>query len=842
SDQQGVKGYCLYLGQNSEGNPATEKGLLGTSPLSTTGTTCDFITAETSIDFANSALRSYGWLTSSNEKYYFKVKTVDIANNIYEGPDVTNYISFKFDNTSPQNVSSISAPSSTFSSTADMYFTWPISENNGGSDLHSQLLGFQYALNTRDTWYGDLTDETTGLTYKSLESEQPFYLPQNIRDLIQLGQNILYFRILDQAGNVSELRTVNINYGGEAPKFADGEQVTVTPTQSDNNSFAFSWPEAIVSEGNEIGTYYYMINTPPPMSYATITSNSATYIATTETTIAENPVNGLRKGANTIYVVAVDKAHNYSPTNTISATFHLNTELPDPPTNLIIADSSIKDVSMWRAALIWDDPVYKGTGSLTYVIQRSEDAQEWETIKTTTGLAHIDTVEESKPYYWRVGTMDNSDESISHPSYSNAVTIIPRGKYTIPPTLTSGPAASSITTTKATLSWTTNRTADSKIAFGLASGNYLEWEPSISTHTTEHLIPLSNLSPGTEYFYVAKWTDEDGNTGISDEQTFVTQPPPEVKEVRISNLGISSTIINFTTKNASKVKIYYGTSTSFGGIKEIGTSKLETSYSVEIDKLEDGTKYFYQINTFDEEGEEYTGTILDFQTLPRPKVSNILVQQVAKTALSTLLVTWESNTKISSVVTFYPEKNPELMQDIVELELVQGEHKMLVKGLLPDTVYILRVRGKDIIGNEAVSENIRITTSSDSRPPLISAMNIEGTNILQSEGTAQSTSSQLIVTWTTDEPSTSQVEYGEGSAESYSQLTQEDRNLSYNHVVIISGLTPSKVYHLRAISKDAAENESRSIDTVTITPKATDSAFYLVITTLQEAFNFLGDL
>ena len=100
----------------------------------------------------------------------------------------------------------------------------------------------------------------------------------------------------------------------------------------------------------------------------------------------------------------------------------------------------------------------------------------------------------------------------------------------------------------------------------------------------------------------------------------------------------------------------------------------------------------------------------------------------------------------------------------------------------------------------------------------------------------------MIVTWTTDEPSTSQVEYGEGSSNSYSQLTQEDKNLAYNHVVVISGLTPSKVYHLRAISKDSANNETKSIDTVTITPKATDNAFNLVITTLQEAFNFLSKI
>ena len=212
------------------------------------------------------------------------------------------------------------------------------------------------------------------LNYYSLESEQPFYFPEEIQSLVQLGQNTIYFRILDNAGNFSELRTVYINYGGEAPKFADGAEVTVTPSSNTENSFSFSWPDAIVSDGNKLETYYYMINTQPPASYATITSNSATYIGTTGTSVSASSVSGLIKGSNTIYVVAIDQNHNYSPSNSISMTFTLNTELPDPPKNLIISDSSIKDISMWRAALIWDEPDYKGTGSLTYTVQRSENS------------------------------------------------------------------------------------------------------------------------------------------------------------------------------------------------------------------------------------------------------------------------------------------------------------------------------------------------------------------------------------------------------------------------------------------------------------------------------------
>ena len=72
--------------------------------------------------------------------------------------------------------------------------------------------------------------------------------------------------------------------------------------------------------------------------------------------------------------------------------------------------------------------------------------------------------------------------------------------------------------------------------------------------------------------------------------------------------------------------------------------------------------------------------------------------------------------------------------------------------------------------------------------------------------------------------------------------TIERTNLTYNHIVVVSGLTPSKVYHLRALSKDSADNQGNSIDQVTITPKSTESALNLVIGNLSDIFSFLGNL
>ncbi len=144
------------------------------------------------------------------------------------------------------------------------------------------------------------------------------------------------------------------------------------------------------------------------------------------------------------------------------------------------------------------------------------------------------------------------------------------------------------------------------------------------------------------------------------------------------------------------------------------------------------------------------------------------------------------------------------------------------------------VKGRDKAGNEAISDVQRFTTATDTREPKITNLFVEGSTSRQQKDTVQ-----IIVSWSTDEPATSQVEYAEGTGAAYSYSTQVDENLTFNHIVLISDLEPSKVYHLRAISKDDAGNKTTSSDTVTITPKGQESALNLVIFNLQEVFGFI---
>jgi len=239
----------------------------------------------------------------------------------------------------------------------------------------------------------------------------------------------------------------------------------------------------------------------------------------------------------------------------------------------------------------------------------------------------------------------------------------------------------------------------------------------------------------------------------------------------------------------------------------------------------------------DEEGNKFTSDDYEFATLPMPKIEGVKIQQVKGMASATIMASWKTNTGVSSIVSYYPEGRPEMTRDQVTLTLGLN-HQMLIKDLLDATDYVILVRGKDQVGNEAKMSTNKFKTSTDLRPPLITDMRVEGAV----SGVGEATKAQIIVYWNTDEPSTGQVEFGEGTGSDYPNRTQEDGNFTLNHVVTITDLKPSQVYHLRIVSKDRIGNQVESFDNVTVTPKATKSALDLVVNSLSKSFGFFGSL
>jgi len=135
----------------------------------------------------------------------------------------------------------------------------------------------------------------------------------------------------------------------------------------------------------------------------------------------------------------------------------------------------------------------------------------------------------------------------------------------------------------------------------------------------------------------------------------------------------------------------------------------------------------------------------------------------------------------------------------------------LIEGISNFTVQVT-----DSASNQATQElSITIEPEPDTFPPTIST--ITPTNI---------TESSVTITWQTDEPATSQVEYGLST--DYGSLTVLDSNLVTSHSVTITGLVPETLYHYRVRSQDTNGNEAISID-YTFTTHPLEPGTYTVI-------------
>ena len=565
--------------------------------------------------------------------------------------------------------------------------------------------------------------------------------------------------------------------------------------------------------------YCYTVNVLP-------TAANCTY---TEPGVTSLPVGSYatQPGQNTLYVVARDEAGNINYQVAASVEFTANTAAPGIPINAEIADISIKATSNWKLALSWEKPTSVGSGVAKYKIWRSTNGTNFSETASTSGTSFVDGELVQANYYYKIQACDSANNC---GVMSSVVEKTPIGRFTTPAEMTASPSVS-VRTRSAAISWSTDRNSDSRVQYGTNSGAYFSAEAAQSVQVKGHKIELNNLQPDTTYYYKARWTDEDGNTGSSGEIIFKTLPAPIVKDVSVSRVNLESALIQLTSRGASQVKVYYGNSESFGGLKEINTSSMESGYSVELTGLSDGTKYYYKVNTVDSEGNEYdSGRVDNFTTPARPRIYNVQFQPVEGASASAQKISWQTNVPASSLLSYRTNGQPtkEVISSTMTLE-----HSVVIEGLYDDSDYMIVAKSHDQYGNLASSDEMNFKTALDTRPPKVTKFRVE-TSI---RGLGNEARGQMIVSWTTDEPATSQVSYGKGSSgTSYSSSTAEDNALTLEHTVVISDLDTSQVYHLKAVSYDKSRNRGDGEDRSAIVGQPSDSVVDIILGTLEKIF------
>lgn len=276
----------------------------------------------------------------------------------------------------------------------------------------------------------------------------------------------------------------------------------------------------------------------------------------------------------------------------------------------------------------------------------------------------------------------------------------------------SGISASGISATAATINWSTNESATSKVHYSTSStmtADSAPWHQELSGFRTTHAVPLSGLTAATTYYYIVESKDIYGNKAVSGVNSFITTATADTTAPQITSQTVtpatSTAVIAWTTNEVADSQIFYGTTTGYGASTTLNTT-LVTSHSQTLSGLTPNTTYFYQIRSKDAAGN--LGTLAgQFMTnaLPvdatAPTISNVTSTSVSSTIAS---ISWTTNEPATSKV-YYGTANPLVLGSAAfqSSATLVTSHLMNLTGLTASTTYYYVVESADAANNTATS-------------------------------------------------------------------------------------------------------------------------------------------
>ncbi|MEN9604653.1 MAG: hypothetical protein RJB39_338, partial [Candidatus Parcubacteria bacterium] len=249
--------------------------------------------------------------------------------------------------------------------------------------------------------------------------------------------------------------------------------------------------------------------------------------------------------------------------------------------------------------------------------------------------------------------------------------------------------------------------------------------------------------------------------------------------------------IAWTTDEAATSTVQYGLTTSYGST---ATSSGTTTHSVALSGLATSTTYHYRIVATDASLNTSSTTDVTFvTTAPADTTAPIITAGATSTATTTASIAWTTNEAATSTIQYGLTTS----YGLTATSSGTTTHSAALTGLASTTLYHYMLTARDASGNTSTSSDATFTTLDGTAPTVSSA-----------SSTAVS-SSTATITWTTNENSTSVVNYGlttgYGTASSSATLTT-------SHTVFLTGLSTSTLYHFQVVSVDAVGNSTSSAD------------------------------
>ena len=314
-----------------------------------------------------------------------------------------------------------------------------------------------------------------------------------------------------------------------------------------------------------------------------------------------------------------------------------------------------------------------------------------------------------------------------------------------------------------------------------------------------------------------------GNTGIDINANTITSKGTEKTNVLSNTLNLSC------TDDTSLQMILSNDGTFDTEIYQSYASSTSWDLDAFCSDQEYGCVKTVYVKFKDTKGNEigsYTDTITLDNNAPAVP-GNMFIQDVSNASTSEfrLFITWDKNTESDwiryEVYRSVDGTNFSVLSTTTNINL----NYILESSLTEGQTYYYKVRSvDDIINNSEYSSTVSMVAGgnpNDNVPPTISSV-----------ATSTPTINSVIVTWTTNEISTSQVLYSTNASVPSGSATKGVSGYDTSHSVTLTGLNNSTVYYFKAQSIDGSSNsaESAIYSFTTASPDTTGPFIFTPIT------------
>jgi len=267
----------------------------------------------------------------------------------------------------------------------------------------------------------------------------------------------------------------------------------------------------------------------------------------------------------------------------------------------------------------------------------------------------------------------------------------------------SGLVVSSISSTSAIVSWSTDESGTSVVNYGLTESLELE-SFSESGYATSHVVTMTGLVEGQTYYISATSADSIGNSATSSTTAFTTLDltPPVLSDIEVIDITYDSARVTWTTDESANSIVSYGETDAY--LLSASTSAFVTLHSVLLSGLSEGTEYHFQVGSTDQSSNQVFSSDETFTTgenLPPSNVSGLVIVS----GISKLSLSWTNPTdddlagiRVLFCEDEYPDSPTDTDCSITNYGLVE---EATLSGLTAGVTYYLGVFTYDDVGQFA---------------------------------------------------------------------------------------------------------------------------------------------